>query len=140
MSDECDRLGRYLLGVSPSSYVREWYARGIDRFPERFAPRDRLDAALLALGRTTWIPLRAVDMAARFVRPASSIRRRLVFLAAVLENAPDTWERFETPAARSIPGFAVGLAGRGVVSALALGFGLVVAGLGLLLGVGRSAS
>lgn len=136
MSDESGRFGRYLVGVRPSSYAREWYGKALAGFPERFAPRGRLDRSLLAMSRWPWLPLRCVDMAARILAPAAAVRRRLVLLTAILENAPDTRERYEIPGARSLPGFAAGLAVRGILCAAALLAGLVVAGLAVAVGAG----
>jgi len=137
VASECDRFGRYLTGASTPSYVREWYEDGVTRFSDRFAPRSRLDGVLLAMSTWPWLPLRAVDMAARFLQPGGTVRRRLVFLTAVLENAPETFERYEAPDTGSPVRFFVGLAGRGIVSALALIVGLFFVGLARLAGVGR---
>ena len=139
MSDEPDRFGRYLAGVRPSGYVREWYERALAGRPERFAARGRLDRSLLAMSRWRWLPLRCVDMTARIVAPAAAVRRRLVLLTAILENAPESCGRYEVPGARSLAGFAAGLAGRGLVCAIALLAGLVVTGFALAVGAGGRA-
>jgi len=83
--------------------------------------------------------MRAVDMTARVVAPGGALRRKLIFLTAVLENAPATWERYETPSVRSRTGFFVGLAGRCVVSVAALVLGLIVIAAAYAVGGGRSA-
>jgi hypothetical protein len=49
-----------------------------------------------------------------------------VFLTAVLENSPDSYERYDAPDARSRAAFFVGLAVHGLVSVLALIFGVLV--------------
>jgi len=132
---ECDRFGRYLSGVQPGDYVRGRYVDALERFPERFSPADRLDRLLFSM--SSWpMPLRAVDMTARVLSPASAVRKRLVLMTALLENAPDTFELYERPSAGGAA-FFFGLATRGVVSISALLLGLVVSGLAYPLGVGR---
>ncbi|MFV1986743.1 MAG: hypothetical protein ACC682_05660 [Gemmatimonadota bacterium] len=137
MAAECDRFGRYLIGAPVSRYARDWYDGGLARFPDRFAPRARADRVLLRMSVWPWFPLRAVDMTARFVAPSGAVRRRLVFLTAVLENAPDSFERYEIPGVRSRAGFFIGLAARGLLSGFALAFGLLVTAAAYLVGVGR---
>ncbi len=95
---------------------------------------------LLGLSRRPWLPLRCVDMTARFLAPGGAVRRRLVFLTALLENAPGAHEAYETPGVGSRVGFFIGLAGRGIASGIALVTGLALVGVGLLAGAGRSGS
>lgn len=140
MATECDRFGRYLIGARPDPYVREWYETGHSGAAERFAPGSRLDRLLLRMSGWSWLPLRVVDMTARLVAPGGAFRRKLIFLTALLENAPATWERYETPSVRSRARFFVGLAGRGVVSVVALLLGLVVTAAAYAAGGGRSAA
>ena len=137
MTSESDRFTRYLVGASASPYVGEWYALGLERYPERFATRGRLDAVLLAMSGWRWLPVRSADITARFLAPGGALRRRLVYLTAILENAPESAAAYEVPTATSRASFFAGLAGRGVVSGLALLLGLAVVGLGLIAGVGR---
>jgi hypothetical protein len=79
-------------------------------------------------------------MTARFLAPGGAVRRRLVFLTALLENAPGAHEAYETPGVGSRVGFFIGLAGRGIASGIALVTGLALVGVGLLAGAGRSGS
>lgn len=137
MATECDRFGRYLIGASPPVYVHQWYEDGLARFSDRFAPRSRMDRVLLTMSGRSWLPVRAVDVTARFLAPGGAVRRRLVFLTAVLENSPDSFERYEAPDVRSRTGFFAGLVGRGLVSGLALVVGLLVAGATYAGGGGR---
>lgn len=138
MSTECDRFGRYLNGAPPGPYVREWYERGHAEHPDEFAASTRVDHVLLGLSRLPWLPLRSVDITARFLAPGGAVRRRLVYLTALLENAPETHGAYETPGVGSRIGFFLGLAGRGIASAIALATGLALVGVGLLAGAGRS--
>ena len=117
-------MGRYLVGEPPGDYVCNAYERAVVAHGERFAPSGRLDRALLGLSRTPLVPLRAVDITARFVAPSSSIRRRLVLLTALLESAPETFERYEAPDAGGA-GFLLRLTGRLIVSGLSLAIGLL---------------
>jgi len=84
-----------------------------------------------------WMPLRAIDITARVLAPGAAVRRKLVFLTAVLANAPETWDRYDTPGVESRGAFFAGLAAGGVVSALALCLGLIVTGVAYIGGGGR---
>lgn len=137
LEEECDRLGRYLVGEAPSPYVRAWYVKGHGSRPERFAAAPGVDATLLAL--TAWrpVPLRALDMTARLLVPGGALRRKLVLLVGILECVPGSAERFEAPDHDSPVPFFVALAGRGIVSAAALGLGLVLTAVARASGLGR---
>lgn len=134
---ECDRLGRYLIGESPSRYVRDWYVKGHASCPERFVPAAGVDATLLALSAWRPVPLRALDMTARLLAPRGALRRKLVLLVGILECVPASAERFEAPDHGSPIPFLVALAGRGIVSAAALGLGLVLTAVATASGLGR---
>ena len=137
MTSELDRFTRYLIGAPASPYVREWYERGLERYVDPFTPEGRLDAVLLAMAAWRWLPVRAADITARFLVPGGALRRRLVFLTAILESTPETAASYEEPTVASAAAFYAGLAGRGAVSGAALALGLVAAGLGLIAGAGR---
>lgn len=137
LEEECNRLGRYLIGEAPSPYVRAWYVKGHASRPERFAPVPGVDATLLALSAWRPVPLRAVDMTARLLAPGGALRRKLVLLVGILECVPGSAERFEAPDHGSPATFFVALAGRGIVSAAALALGLVLAAVATASGLGR---
>lgn len=128
LDDECVRFCRYLTGRAADPYVSEWYARARTARPAMFEPRAPFDGTLLAAARLRWLPLRCVDMVARFLAPGSAVRRRLVLVAAILENAPATYETFESPDTDSPAGFILRMLPRGCASVGALGLGALVIG------------
>ncbi len=128
LENECVRFCRYLTGRAADPYVSEWYARARTARPAMFEPRAPFDGTLLAAASLRWLPLRCVDMVARFLAPGSAVRRRLVLVAAILENAPATYETFESPDTDSPAGFFLRMVPRGVASVGALGLGALVIG------------
>ena len=118
--------------------MRGWYERCHEEFPEKFAPTTRLDRVLLAMSRRSWVPLRSVDVTARHLAPGAAVRRKLVFLTALLENAPEEHGAYELPNVRSKAGFFLGLAGRALVSGSALVAGLVLVAAEMASGTGRT--
>lgn len=128
---ECERMCRYLIGSAPSSYIVEQYARGLSAHPEWFAARSPFDRTLDAAART--FPIRVADACSRFLSPGSVVRRKLVFLLAILENSPNTCDAFETPDVSSPLGFYLRMIPRGLLllGALIMG-GLVLAPLHIL--------
>lgn len=133
---ECERLARYLIGRSAPARVRDRYARGHEAAPGRFAPRPGVDATILALATSGRVPLRALDVTARFLAPGGALRRKLVLLAGLLECVPETAAAFEVPDHPSPTRFLAGLAGRGAVTAAALALGVVATAIARLAGVG----
>ncbi len=128
LENECVRFCRYLTGRAADPYVSEWYARARTARPAMFEPRAPFDGTLLAAASLRWLPLRCVDMVARFLAPGSAVRRRLVLVAAILENAPATYETFESPDTDSPAGFFLRMVPRGFASVGALGLGALVIG------------
>ncbi len=125
---ECERLGRYLTGRRPEPQLCERYARDVMRHARRFEPDSELDRTLSALASLPLVPLRALDIGARFLCPSASIRRRLVFAAALLESTPSGAEAYERPTVRSAGGLALALAPRLLASGAALLLGVVLVG------------
>jgi hypothetical protein len=123
---ECERMSRYLVGEAPREYVIERYIDGHAARPEWFEPRSGLDGTLSSVART--LPLGIVDAVSRFASPGSVLRRKLVFLLAILENTPPTCESFEAPDVSGRVGFYLQMIPRGVglVGALLLGAILIV--------------
>lgn len=121
---ECARMCRYLTGGSPSSYVVEQYVHGLSARPEWFAPRSPFDRTLEAAAGG--LPLRAVDACSRFLSPGSVVRRKLVFLLAILENSPPTCDAFEAPDVSGPFGFFLHMLPKGALTAAALLLGALV--------------
>lgn len=123
---ECERMSRYLTGRAPPSYVVEHYVRGHAARPEWFTPRSAFDRTLQVAARG--LPLRVVDACSRFVTPGSVVRRKLVFLLAILENSRSTCDAFETPDVSSPFGFYLRMVPRGILLLCALLVGGLVLG------------
>jgi hypothetical protein len=121
---ECERMCRYLIGKTPAPYVVEHYVRGHAVRPEWFAPRSAFDRTLEAAARG--LPLRVVDACSRFLAPGSVVRRKLVFLLAILENSWPTCEAYETPDVSRPFEFYVRMIPRGVLLMGALLVGALV--------------
>lgn len=96
----CRALTRHLIGRDPSDYVIERFSRGL-RSPafNRGLSRGAADLVLDRFARLGHPGLSLADAYARLFAPAGAFRRTLVLLVAILESAPDTFDRFEPPAA-----------------------------------------
>jgi hypothetical protein len=121
---ECERMCRYLIGGAPRSYVVEHYVRGHAVRPEWFAPRSAFDHTLEVAARV--LPLRVVDACSRFAASGSVVRRKLVFLLAILENSSPTCDAYETPDVSRPSEFYLRLIPRGILLLGALLVGAVV--------------
>jgi hypothetical protein len=121
---ECERMCRYLSGSAPRSYVIDQYVQGHAARPDWFATRSGLDRTLEVAARG--LPLRVIDTCSRFVAPGSVVRRKLVFLLAILENSPPTCDGFEAPDVSSPLEFYLRMIPRGILLVGALLIGILV--------------
>ena len=84
---ECRAFTRYLVGTDPTEYITNSYHRLL---PSAGVPHETsavlIERSLLAAGRAGSLPLRMADGYARFFRPRSLLRRRLILLLAIVEN------------------------------------------------------
>ncbi len=86
---ECEVFCAYLIDGRPTEYVQRKYALGHGAIPfRRGANHTRFDERLVALARRGPWFTRIADAYARFFRPTSPLRQKLVLLVAILENAP----------------------------------------------------
>jgi len=122
---ECEALTRYLVGSAPSAYVLQSYRRLRPTAAIAEAPIDRALDRAVRLGPTT---ARMADAYARRFRPTGSLRRRLTLLLAILENAPDTWERVGAGTAAGPLAAGARIAGTLLASGIALVAGILVFG------------
>ena len=88
---EAERLGRYLVGRSPSAPLAARYARAIAMLGVDIAADEQRAWRL-----TTRFPLllRVVDGGLALAKPNGSIRRRLHTMLAILEASPDHCDAF----------------------------------------------
>ncbi len=135
---ECEALTRYLVGSRPSAYVLECYRR---LRPSAAVPGGAtVDRALDSAVRLGAFPARVADAYARFFRPTGSLRRRLTLMLAILENAPDSYDRIGAGTRGSYPGVAARVGLAMATSGVALLLGLLIFGPIHLATGGRRAS
>jgi hypothetical protein len=125
LEQEARVFGRYLLGRVPSGYVIGKYRWLSATALFRDEPQDGLDRALLTAAR--WHPwlARIADLHARFFRPTTRLRKKLLLLAAILECSPGSAARLNRSGGGSVAAVAA-LVGLGVVSVMMLVAGLVI--------------
>jgi len=85
LEDEAQAFTLGLLGAAPDGYVTDRYARAHQHLP--LQPTGAFDALLVGFAHHGTWALRAADGYARFFAPASSLRRKLAVLVAILESA-----------------------------------------------------
>jgi hypothetical protein len=125
---ECNVLSRYLTGLPADEYVRAKFAEAHERTPH-FAAAGRFDALLLRLGTCCVAGARFADSYAAILARRSTLRRKLVLLAAILESSGAERGHREAPDSESRAVLLAQLAGRGIVFL----FCLLVAAVPLLL-------
>lgn len=95
---ECRVFSRFLIGREPSAYIADKYVSGHASWPD--APRgDALDRTLLAFASTAPWMTGVADTYAALARRPAVLRRKLILLLAILENAADTHTACDTPIA-----------------------------------------
>lgn len=82
---ECRVFTRHLLGVEPDAQVVAQYRDALGRLPV-LQPIDRFDARLLAIASGGTWRVALADGYAALLLPASTLRKRLVLLLAILES------------------------------------------------------
>jgi hypothetical protein len=95
---ECRVFCRYLIGREPSAYIVAKYVSGHASWPEAVRD-DALDRALLACASTAPWMTGVADTYAALARRQAVLRRKLILLLAILENAADTHTACDTPIA-----------------------------------------
>jgi hypothetical protein len=115
---------RYFAGRLPTPYVAARYAEAHAALPG-LAAADGHERWLLAVARTAPAGCRVADAWARHAAPASTLRRKLVVLLAILEVSPPFAEVLDQPTGGPAAEWA-GMIGAGVVSVLALLVGAIV--------------
>jgi hypothetical protein len=86
LRDEAVRLGRYLVGTTPSDELAERYARAHGRVLRE--PPTPADEAILAFAQTHPWSLPLLDAGTAVVRSAPLLRHKLLVMTAILEATP----------------------------------------------------
>ncbi|MEO8622669.1 MAG: hypothetical protein ABI625_16480 [bacterium] len=126
---ECTLFARYLADAEPTSYVTACYLRlhSSADLPDETS-RVLIERALLAFAQEGVLPLRIADAYARFFRPRSLLRRRLVLLLAVLENSAPTERSLNAGASGSLVTIGALLVLTFIASGLSLVAGVIAFG------------
>lgn len=117
---ECRIFSRYLVNENPGKYVCDSYVAAVRQLGEALSPISSFDRLLLRLGRLHPLLTRPVDVYARFFAQASSIRRRLITLLAIIESDGTMHDRLEHPDHGGLPGFIIGMTWRSLLLAVLL--------------------
>ena len=117
---ECQLFTRYLIDVDPDDYVCDRYLAAVTVRHDELMPQSGFDNLLLATARKHRLLTRAVDVYARFFAHASTVRRRLVTLLAIIESHANTVQRLEPPDYAGLAGFMAGIAWRSAGLAMLL--------------------
>lgn len=115
------RLGRYLLGKTPSPELQARYAEALRTIE---GARPARSAALETVRAKPWT-LPYLDAACGFFRPDDPLRKRLLLAAAILEATPDHADDF-LPRRHSRAMLLALLAWNGLRAALKLAVGVVL--------------
>lgn len=125
---QCSVFCRYLTGGKPDAHVLSKYVDGVQRIPELKGPVRGFEAVLLQVASTHPTLTRTIDLYARFFRPGAQVRKRLVFLFALLESWGATAHHFDDSDGSGPIGFALRLALVGLWIGLLLVAAIVVLG------------
>ena len=102
-----------------------------------FGERSLGDDRLLAAARRGGWRLSSADAFSRIFEPTGALRRKLVFVLALVENSPEGAHRFNLPESRG-PVFGIaGIAAVGVRFAFLLAVGTLIYGPGIFAGDNR---
>lgn len=86
---DCDTFTRYLCGTPADDYIRGKYAVALELL-NTAAEDEPIDRALLEAGRRGGFHLTSADCYAKFFRPRTALRQKLIIVLAIIENAPNT--------------------------------------------------
>ncbi len=121
LSDEADLIARYLIGICPNDRVKKRYE---DAMHTLHGDLDAVDRRLWKVVTCCPFTFRIIDSGLAVLRPASSIRRKVHVMLAVLEASPEYCEYF-LPKAFG-PLYSVNIALTGARAGLATIIGYVV--------------
>ena len=102
---------KYLVRQSPNNYILEKYNECHQKLD--LLPVDFFDSLLLKLAKLRPLFTRTADGYSRFFRPTSSVRKRLAYLAAILEVSPPYFRFYDSADGEGKVGFFLKAAIRG---------------------------
>ena len=91
---ECRIFARYLAGDEPLPYVMAKYLDAHEKRSALTATR-KFDRFLVSFATTGLVFLKVADSYARLLAPASTLRKKLVLLLAILESSSPSYRSFE---------------------------------------------
>jgi NADH dehydrogenase len=103
LEGECDVLTRYLIGRAPTEMVVQRYVDAHEAVPV-LTPSAGFDGWLVRFARRDGLRAWIADAYSAVVLPASTLRRKLVLLLAVLETSASTHEAIDAPLAAGAAG------------------------------------
>ncbi len=122
---EARKLGKYLLGVTPTSKVTAAYA-DLQLQARIGDPADRFDVLLVRWALLGSLPARGADLYARILRPNAWLRRKLILVLALVEVHGSDAPILGTPGSSGPVTFLAGAVLRGTLSVVALAFSLPI--------------
>jgi hypothetical protein len=135
---ECTVFARCLSGAAPSAdAVRHYISAARTHGLARDADFPKFDRTSLAAARRSPWQARCADAFCAFFHRTGALRRKMVMLAAILENQSPTYEIFEAPQSPGPVGAFFQLAGLGLSFAAAFISGIFTLGLARFSGSGR---
>lgn len=120
LARECRVYCKYLAGQTPNDYVLVKYNHCHGKV--NLEPADFFDSFLLKLSRVRPVFTRMTDAYSRFFRPASTVRRKLAYLVAIIEVTPPYFRFYDSADGGGKLGFLVKGAFKGAGLALHLLF------------------
>jgi len=124
---ECQVFTAHLVGSSPGAYVRRKYLEAHDALPELSAG-DRFDRHLLRVARIHRVFARIADGYARVFAPASTLRKKLVVLLAIVETSAPGYRLVDDPIGGSRASVLARLVVRGTGALIGLAIGTILLG------------
>lgn len=124
----CQNYAKYLTGQPASPYVVERFVRYAPGIPRYAGDDDAIERRLLNAARRGGAALALADTYAAALRPRAIVRRQLVLMIAVLENARESHRQFDEPLAGGRVATLLRLAGAGVAWGARLVLALAVFG------------
>lgn len=134
---ECRTFAKHLADCEVSDYLLDAYRRAHMEGGPFFGDRSTAEDRLLAASRRGGWRLSTADAFSRIFDPTGILRRKLVFVMALIENSPDGAHRFNLPESRGPVFGIVGIAAWGMRFAFLLAVGTLVYGSQILAGDNR---
>jgi hypothetical protein len=122
---ECRVFTRHVLRADPTAYVVGRYVDAHEIVPA-YGEGSRFDRALVAFAARHPVTARLADSFARVFAPASTLRRKLILLLALLETSAPAWRTLDAPPAGGAVRVLARLAASGAASLVSLIVGTVL--------------